>query len=120
MSWRKITCRQREEIFTLEREEALRPLSSCTDLSGEYHGEPQMDITWGLTSTDTPVLKESRYPSRDGGPDRKPCEHWEFYMTDEDLAEKMSELIYNRTQLVEGDADDLAWDLLNMVKSRPL
>jgi hypothetical protein len=81
MSWLKITCEERDAIFHAERPEKLRPLSSCTDMSGEYHGEPQMDITWGLysdTTPETPVLRESRYPSRDGGPDRKPCEHWSF------------------------------------------
>lgn len=78
MSWRRITCEERDAIFHAERPEKLRPISSCTDMSGEFHGEPQMDMTWGLHSTDTPVLRESRYPSRDGGPDRQPCEHWEF------------------------------------------
>lgn len=79
MSWLKITCEQRDAIYHAERPEKLAPISSCTDMSGEFHGgDPQMDITWGLASTDTPVLRETRYPSRAGGPDRKPCEHWQF------------------------------------------
>jgi hypothetical protein len=78
MSWRKITCEERDTIFYAERPEKLRPMSSCTDMDGQFHGEPQMDIEWGLHSTDTPILRETRYPSRDGGPDRAPCEHWEF------------------------------------------
>lgn len=78
MSWRKISCKERDTLYYAARSEELRPLSSCTDMSGEFHGEPQMDITWGIASTDTPVIRETRYPSRDGGPDRLPCEHYEF------------------------------------------
>ena len=79
MSWRKITCKERDDIYYAERAEKLAPISSCTDLSGEFHAEPQMDITWGFASTETPVLRETRYPSRESGqPDRKPCEHWAF------------------------------------------
>lgn len=78
MSWRKITCAERDAIYRAERPEKLAPISSCTDMDGTFHSEPQMDITWGIASTDKPVIRETRYPSRDGGPDRKPCEHWEF------------------------------------------
>lgn len=80
MSWRKITCVERDVIYCAARDEKLAPIFSCTDMSGELHGgEPQMDITWGYASTDTPVLRETRYPSRESGqPDRKPCEHWAF------------------------------------------
>ncbi|MGB3483980.1 MAG: hypothetical protein WBB07_17410 [Mycobacterium sp.] len=80
MSWLKIACAERDAIFHAERDEKLRPLSGCTDMSGELHGgDPQMDITWGLASTDTPVLRETRYPARESGqPDRKPCEHYAF------------------------------------------
>lgn len=82
MSWLKITCEERDAIFYAERDEKLRPLSSCTDMDGWYHSEPQMDITWGLysdTTPETPILRETRYPSRESGqPDRKPCEHWTF------------------------------------------
>lgn len=79
MSWLKITCAERDAILNAERDEKLAPISACTDLDAEYHAEPQMDITWGLASTDTPVLRETRYPARNAdGPDRKPCEHWAF------------------------------------------
>jgi hypothetical protein len=78
LSWLKITCEERDAIYHAERPEKLRPLSSCTDMGGEFHAEPQMDITWGIASTDTPVLRETRYPSRGSGPDRRPCEHWQF------------------------------------------
>lgn len=79
MNWRKVTCQERDAIYYAERPEKLAPISSCTDMSGEFHGEPQMDITWGIASTDTPVLRETRYPARESGqPDRKPCEHYTF------------------------------------------
>lgn len=79
MSWRKITCEERDLIYHADRTEKLGPISSCTDLSAEFHSEPQMDITWGIASTDTPVLRETRYPALNtDGPDRKPCEHWAF------------------------------------------
>lgn len=82
MSWRKITCEERDAIYYAERPEKLAPISSCTDLSAAFHSEPQMDITWGLASTDIPVLRETRYPPWEweapGTPDRKLCEHWEY------------------------------------------
>ncbi|WP_373202700.1 hypothetical protein [Mycobacterium marinum] len=62
MSWCKITCEERDAIYHADRPESLRPLSSCTDMSGQFHGDPQIDITWGIYSTDTPVLRETRYP----------------------------------------------------------
>jgi hypothetical protein len=79
MSWHKITCEERDRIYGLYAPRELVPLSSCTDMSGELHdGEPQMDITWGTLSPETPVLRETRYPSRADGPDRQPCEHWAY------------------------------------------
>lgn len=82
MSWLKITCEERDAIYQAERPEKLRPISSCTDLDAEFHSEPQMDITWGIASTDTPVLRETRYPpwpyAESGTSDRKPCEHYVF------------------------------------------
>lgn len=39
-------------------------------------------------------------------------------MTDEDLANEMAAVIYERTQMTQGDADDLAWDLLRIVKEQ--
>lgn len=41
----------------------------------------------------------------------------EITMTD--LVNEMAGLIYERSQMVQGDADDLAWDLLNLIKGRP-
>lgn len=38
-------------------------------------------------------------------------------MDNEDLADKMAELIYDRSRMARGDADDLAWDLLRMVEA---
>ncbi|AGY37017.1 hypothetical protein FREDWARD_75 [Mycobacterium phage Fredward] len=37
-------------------------------------------------------------------------------MSEEELATEMAELIYKRTQLVHADAEDLAWDLLNLIE----
>lgn len=37
---------------------------------------------------------------------------------DDELANEMAGLIYARSQMTQGDADDLAWDLMNLVKSR--
>lgn len=39
-------------------------------------------------------------------------------MNEEELANEMGALIYERSQMVQGDADDLAWDLLNLIKSK--
>lgn len=79
MSWRKITCAERDAIFHAERIEKLRPIDLRLAVKLARHVRAGCGTcTWGLHSTDTPVLRESRYPSRDGGQDRKPCEHWEF------------------------------------------
>jgi hypothetical protein len=37
---------------------------------------------------------------------------------DEELASEMGEMIYDRSQMTRGDADDLAWDLLNILKAK--
>ncbi|AER26455.1 hypothetical protein SEA_DANFORTH_77 [Mycobacterium phage Danforth] len=37
-------------------------------------------------------------------------------MSEEELAAEMAELVYKRTQLVYSDAEDLAWDLLNLIE----
>lgn len=35
---------------------------------------------------------------------------------DEDvMADKMAKMIYERTQMTQGDAEDLAWDLLALI-----
>jgi hypothetical protein len=42
-----------------------------------------------------------------------------MYDTLDDLANEMARIIYERSQMTQGDADDLAWDLLNLVKANP-
>lgn len=39
-------------------------------------------------------------------------------MSDEELANEMAALIYERSQMTQGDADDLAWDLLNLIAEK--
>lgn len=68
--WTPISCAESDELRP-----ALTVISSCTDMSGYLHSQPQIDTTWG-TKDGTEVLREARYPSLGGGPDRKPCEHW--------------------------------------------
>lgn len=81
MTWRKIDCKERDEAK--ERYD-LVPISSCTDLGGEF-GDPSMFTEWGDRSTEEPVLRDHRWPPRypnDGLPshpplpDSRPCEHY--------------------------------------------
>lgn len=37
---------------------------------------------------------------------------------DEDMANMIGKLIYERSQMVQGDADDLAWDIMNLIKEQ--
>lgn len=84
MSWRKITCQERDELMATRD---LVPIGACTDLDAEFHSEPQMDIEWGDRASGQPVLREHRYPARTYAsddpatarrPDVKPCEHYRF------------------------------------------
>lgn len=83
MGWVMITCAERDQIMA---DRDLAPISSCTDLDGEFHSEPEMFIEWGQRYTDTGVLRDYRYPARYYAddppgtvkPDRKPCEHYRF------------------------------------------
>lgn len=53
---------------------AMKPLAGCSDLGGEF-GPPEIYTEWGFDDG-TVVMRESRFPALDGGPDRKPCEHF--------------------------------------------
>lgn len=55
--------------------------SSCTDLAGSY-GEPLIDTTWGNGDR---RIKDVRHPAGpEGGPDRKPCEHYAWREKDDE------------------------------------
>lgn len=74
--WTPISCAAADAI---RYSEVTRPLSSKTDLTGEF-GDPEVSTTWGIHIEgrgDVPVMRESRWPSPvEGEPDVKPCEHW--------------------------------------------
>jgi hypothetical protein len=83
VSWRKITCQERD---ALKGARELAPFASRTDMGGEF-GDPSMFIEWGDNATDTPVLRDYRYPAPipmpplanvAPRPDTKPCEHYAY------------------------------------------
>lgn len=77
MSWEKISCRERDELF---QSMELKPYSGCTDLNGEFHGAPKMSMTWS-DSEENQVLREFRYPAwpnSEDRSDRNPCEHYKW------------------------------------------
>lgn len=39
-------------------------------------------------------------------------------LDDEDMAVKIGQLIYDRSQMAHGDADDLAWDILSLIEEQ--
>ena len=68
--------------ISCEESDKLRPglcvVSSCTDLDGQFHAEPQIDTVWGHEDG-TEIMRDARFPrwewdSRKG--DRKACEHY--------------------------------------------
>lgn len=82
MSWTKISCAERETLYTSCD---LVPISSCTDLDAAFHSEPEVFTEWGDRATEQPVLRDYRYPARYSAgegetlkPDRKPCEHYRW------------------------------------------
>lgn len=80
MGWVKIPCSERDQLMA---DRDLVPVASCTDLSAQFHSEPEMFIEWGDRGTDTSVLRDYRHPAFSGPdlmpqPDREPCEHYRF------------------------------------------
>lgn len=84
-TWRKISCTERDE---LKASRDLKPFASRTDLGGEF-GDPEIFTEWGDPTTDTPVLRDHRYPPLYTGldtdptayaqrPDTRPCEHYRY------------------------------------------
>lgn len=94
MTWRKITCEEREALVD-ELGRSYNGLASpefCvlagrTDLSGEF-GPPQIFTEWGRREGEVPVLRDVRWPPEPVGgesivdaamrPDAKPCEHYRY------------------------------------------
>ena len=77
MSWRRITCEERDEHIGIMGEHR-RVFSSLTDISGEF-GSPQIVTVWMRDDHEEPILKDVRWPNTDGsgaGPDAAPCEHY--------------------------------------------
>jgi len=78
MSWRKITCQEREDLIDRVGRSYNGPadpygvFASRTDLTGEF-GEPYVFTEWGNKDTDTPLLQDRRWPDSD-----RPCEHYEY------------------------------------------
>lgn len=82
MAWVQITCADRDALMA---DRDLVPISSCTDLDGQFHSEPEVFTEWGDRGTEQPVLRDRRFPPRYyadedtwGKPDPKPCEHYRF------------------------------------------
>lgn len=81
--WVPVTCTEREQLMA---DRDLVPVSSCTDLDAEFHSDPEVFTEWGDRATETPVLRDYRFPARTyasdppgpARPDRKPCEHYRF------------------------------------------
>lgn len=72
----------------------LVPISSCTDLGGEY-GDPSIFTEWGDRTTEEPVLRDQRWPPRyttqdmseyAAQSDVRPCEH---YLNEIDLVAEL-------------------------------
>lgn len=91
MAWRKISCAERDEV---KARYDLVPISSCTDLDGEF-GTPSIFIEWGDRTTEEPVLRDQRWPSRYTAQemteyatrlDERPCEH---YLNEIDLVAEL-------------------------------
>jgi hypothetical protein len=75
--WTRIPCMERDEHYDIAGEH-LKPLSSLTDLDGEF-GSPVVFTEWGRDDQDEPLLRDYRYPKQsDPGSDYRPCEHY-FY-----------------------------------------
>ena len=69
---RKISCRERDEIF---QEKEMDVVSTVTDLNGSYSGKPYMETIWGWG--DLWILKDVRHPgTKRLDVDRLPCEHY--------------------------------------------
>ena len=71
IAWTRITCQEREALMASRH---LRPFASFTDTEGQ-HGDPHMFTEWGDPTTEQPVLRDYRWPGRDGAPDTRPCRH---------------------------------------------
>lgn len=77
MSWHRVTCEMREAVIDalgrsyngFSEESGIGPLSSRTDMHGEY-GFPYVMTKWGRRTDDLPVLWDERWPDSD-----RPCEH---------------------------------------------
>lgn len=63
--WRRITCAESDEL-----RQNKTPISSLTDLSGQY-GEPTIYTEWAGVDG-KPVLREYLWPRTPG----RDCEHW--------------------------------------------
>lgn len=64
--WVPISCPQSDEIRT-----TAHPVSSLTDLSGDY-GTPVVYTEWGAPDSDAPVLRDYRWPDAR----ERNCEHY--------------------------------------------
>lgn len=71
VTWDPITCEHREALMASHDLTVGAPL---TDLGGRF-GEPEIYTEWVDRGTGEPALRDYRYPSADGGPDRKACRH---------------------------------------------
>lgn len=81
MTWRKITCAERDEAMARYD---LVPISSLTDIDGEF-GTPSIFTEWGDRTTEEPCLRDQRWPPRYTSQemadyatreDDRPCEHY--------------------------------------------
>jgi hypothetical protein len=72
VTWEKIGCQVADAIRC---EPGTTVGAARTDLDGLY-GDPEVYTEW-VDKYERPVLREHRYPNRDGSrPDDKPCEHY--------------------------------------------
>lgn len=73
--WVAVSC---EVADAIRLSEPVKPTASKTDLHGTY-GEPEVYTEWSAiyqSGREVPILREHRWPSPEGEPDAKPCEHY--------------------------------------------
>jgi hypothetical protein len=83
MSWQQITCDEREALVDrlgrsyngFSDESGIGVLSAFTDMDGWRSGTGRAYVLteWGYRATETPVLRDERWPNSD-----RTCEHYQW------------------------------------------
>lgn len=78
---KKITCAERDTIMhATGRYDGWEVHSGLTDLDGEF-GQPRVETVWGKGNQ---RVRDVRHPDAGGGDDVRPCEHYQWAVTEED------------------------------------